>query len=305
MATPIENRGYVNADVLVSTDWVAEHLKDPAIRIAESNEDPLLYPSNHLPGAVEIDWTRDLNDPVRRDYLDRKGFEALMSRIGATRETTIILYGDRNNWWATYAFWVLQLFGHSRAKVMDGGRMKWLRENRPVTREVPGYPATRYHAPDRDDTQFRAFRDQTMAHVERRLPLVDVRSPEEYRGERLHMPDYPNEGALRGGHIPGALSIPWGRAVNAEDGTFKDAAELKKIYQEENRLKPGDDVIAYCRIGERSSHTWFVLRFLLGFSKVRNYDGSWTEWGNLVGVPIENPSATKTGVTSQDTRKAA
>jgi len=305
MATTIGSRGYANGDVLVSTDWVAEHLKDPSIRIAESNEDPLLYLSNHLPGAVEIDWTRDLNDRVRRDYLDRKGFDALMSRIGATRETTIVLYGDRNNWWATYAFWVLQLFGHSKAKVMDGGRIKWLRENRPVSREVPSYPTTQYHAPERDDTKFRAFRDQTMAHVDRRLPLVDVRSPEEYRGERLHMPDYPNEGALRGGHIPGALSIPWGRAVNAEDGTFKDAADLKKIYQEENHLKPGDNVIAYCRIGERSSHTWFVLRYLLGYSNVRNYDGSWTEWGNLVGVPIENPSATMTGTASQDKQKAA
>jgi thiosulfate/3-mercaptopyruvate sulfurtransferase len=291
MTKSISERGYTRADVLVSTDWVEEHLTDPKIRIAESNEDPLLYSSNHLPGAVEIDWTRDLNDPVRRDYLRRSAFDKLMRRMGATRETTIVLYGDKNNWWATYAFWVLQLYGHVNAKIMDGGRLKWIQENRPVSREIPKYKSSNYEAPERDDIRFRAFRDQTLKHLEQKLPLIDVRSPEEYRGERLHMPDYPNEGALRGGHIPGAVSIPWGRAVNQEDGTFKDAAELRKIYTEENKLRPEDDVIAYCRIGERSSHTWFVLRYLLGFHKVRNYDGSWTEWGNLVNVPVENPSA--------------
>jgi thiosulfate/3-mercaptopyruvate sulfurtransferase len=291
MTKGIDERGYTKADVLVSTDWVEQHLKDPGIRIAESNEDPLLYGAEHIPGAVEIDWTRDLNDPVRRDYLDKSGFERLMGRIGATRDTTIVLYGDKNNWWATYAFWVLQLFGHTKARIMDGGRLKWLKEKRLLSREVPQYAATGYKAPQRDEIRFRAFREQVLKHMEQKLPLVDVRSPEEFRGERLHMPDYPNEGALRGGHIPGALSIPWGRAVNQEDGTFKDAAELRKIYVEENKLRSGDDVIAYCRIGERSSHTWFVLTYLLGFSKVRNYDGSWTEWGNLVGVPIENPSA--------------
>jgi thiosulfate/3-mercaptopyruvate sulfurtransferase len=291
MSKGIDARGYAKAEVLVATDWVQQHLQDPGIRIVESNEDPLLYSAEHIPGAVEIDWTRDLNDPVRRDYLDRSGFAGLMRRIGATTETTILLYGDKNNWWATYAFWVLQLFGHTNAKIMDGGRLKWVQENRPLTREVPKYPPTRYQAPERDDLRFRAFRDQVFRHLERKLPLVDVRSPEEYRGERLHMPEYPNEGALRGGHIPGALSIPWGRAVNPEDGTFKDAAELRKIYMEEHRLRPQDDVIAYCRIGERSSHTWFVLSYLLGFPKVRNYDGSWTEWGNLVLAPIENPSA--------------
>jgi thiosulfate/3-mercaptopyruvate sulfurtransferase len=290
MSKNIEDRGYKDSDVLVSTDWVQYHLKDPNVRIAESNEDPLLYSSDHIPGAVEIDWTRDLNDPVRRDYLDRTAFENLMRRIGATRDTTIVLYGDKNNWWATYAFWVLQLFGHTNAKIMDGGRLKWINEKRAVTRDVPKYQPTTYKAPERDDKRHRAFRDQVLQHLNRRLPLVDVRSPEEYRGERLHMPDYPNEGALRGGHIPGAASIPWGRAIAQEDGTFKDAAELRKIYQEENKLRPDEDVIAYCRIGERSSHTWFVLTYLLGFSKVRNYDGSWTEWGNLVQVPIENPS---------------
>lgn len=291
MSKSIGERGYANAEVLVSTTWVAENLTDPGIRLAESNEDPLLYSSNHIPGAVEIDWTRDLNDPVRRDYLGRAAFEALMRRIGATRDTTIVLYGDKNNWWAAYAFWLLQLFGHTKARIMDGGRMKWIQEGRPMVRTVPRHPTGNYQAPERDDSRFRAFREQTLEHCEHKRPMIDVRSPEEYRGERLHMPDYPNEGALRGGHIPGALSIPWGRAVNQEDGTIKDAAELRKIYCEENHLRPDDDIIAYCRIGERSSHTWFVLHYLLGFQKVRNYDGSWTEWGNLVNVPVENPSA--------------
>jgi thiosulfate/3-mercaptopyruvate sulfurtransferase len=288
---PIEDRGYAHPEVLVSSDWVAEHLEDPRIRITESNEDSLLYASGHVPGAVEMDWVRDLNDPVRRDYLARGRFERLMRRIGATPDTTIVLYGDKNNWWAAYAFWVLQLFGHSKAKIMDGGRLKWMQEKRPMSRGTPSYPATAYHAPERDDARLRAFRDQVLAHVKQRTPMIDVRSPEEYRGERLHMPDYPNEGALRGGHIPGALNIPWGRAINSDDGTFKEASELRKIYIEEHGLHPTDDVIAYCRIGERSSHTWFVLTYLLGFPRVRNYDGSWTEWGNLVGVPIENPSA--------------
>ncbi len=288
MATPISQRGYVHPEVLVSTQWVAEHLNDPQVRIIESNEDPLLYPSGHIPGAVEVDWVRDLNHPVIRDYLDREGFEALMRRIGVTPETTVVFYGDKHNWWATYAFWVFQLFGHTNAKIMDGGRLKWVQEGRPLTREVPHYPPTDYYrAPERDDSRIRAFRDQVLAHVQAGKPLVDVRSPEEYRGERLHMPDYPNEGALRGGHIPGAVNIPWSRAVNPTDGTFLDAPRLRQIYEQEAGLRPDDDLIVYCRIGERSSHTWFVLTYLLGFDKVRNYDGSWTEWGNLVGVPIE------------------
>jgi thiosulfate/3-mercaptopyruvate sulfurtransferase len=284
--TDITQRGYVNPNVLVSTDWVAEHLNDPSVRIIESNEDPLLYPSGHIPGAVQVDWTRDLNDQLRRDYLNKQGFEALMSRIGVTPETTVVFYGDRNNWWACYAFWVFQLFGHTNARVMDGGRAKWEKEGREMTREVPSYPPTTYTAPERDDTKIRAFRDQVMAHLEARKPLVDVRSPAEYSGEKLHMPEYPQEGALRGGHIPGAKNVPWAKAV-AEDGTFKTADELRQIYEAEQGLRPQDDIIAYCRIGERSSHTWFVLSYLLGYEKVRNYDGSWTEWGNLVGVPIE------------------
>jgi thiosulfate/3-mercaptopyruvate sulfurtransferase len=282
-----QNRGYKHPEVLVSSEWVAEHLQDPGVRIVESNEDPLLYPSGHIPGAVQIDWAADLNDPLRRDYLDRNGFAALMSRNGIARDTTVVFYGDRNNWWATYAFWVFQLFGHTKAAVMDGGRLKWEKEGRPLTREVPSYPRTEYAAPERDDHKFRIFRDEVLKHVGARGKLVDVRSPQEFTGERLHMPDYPNEGALRGGHIPGARNVPWSRAANPDDGTFKPANELAAIYLEEQGLKPDDDVVVYCRIGERSSHTWFVLTYLLGFDKVRNYDGSWTEWGNSVGVPIE------------------
>jgi thiosulfate/3-mercaptopyruvate sulfurtransferase len=283
----IESRGYIHPEVLVSTDWVAEHLNDPQVRIVESNEDPLLYATGHIPGAVEVDWTRDLNDPVRRDYLGREGFEALVRRHGITPETTVVLYGDKNNWWATYAYWVFQLFGHSNAKIMDGGRLKWANEGRPLSRDVPSYPASDYKAAERDDKTIRAFRDQVLGHVEKKGKMIDVRSPAEYTGERMHMPEYPNEGALRGGHIPGAASVPWARAINADNGTFKTAEELRAIYENEAHLKPDDDVIVYCRIGERSSHTWFVLTNLLGYKQVRNYDGSWTEWGNLVGVPIE------------------
>lgn len=283
----IANRGYANPDVLVSTEWVAQHLNDSSIRIIESNEDPLLYPSGHIPGAVQVDWTTDLNDPLRRDYLNKAGFEKLMSRIGATNDTTVVFYGDKNNWWACYAFWVFHLFGHTNAKVMDGGRLKWEQEGRELTRDVSSYSATQYTAPERDDSKIRAFRDQVLKHVESGLPLVDVRSPDEFSGKLLHMANYPQEGALRGGHIPGAKSVPWARAANPEDGTFKDAAALKAIYQDEQGLKPDDNIVAYCRIGERSSHTWFVLKYLLGYKNVRNYDGSWTEWGNSVGVPIE------------------
>lgn len=283
----ISERGYANPDVLVTTDWVAAHLNDPNVRIIESNEDPLLYTSGHIPGAVEVDWTTDLNDQFRRDYLQREAFERLMARIGATSDTRLVFYGDKNNWWATYAFWVFQLFGHDNARVMDGGRLKWENEQRPMTREKPSFTPTDYKAPERDDTAIRAFRDQVLSHVDARRPLVDVRSPAEYTGERLHMPDYPNEGALRGGHIPGARNVPWSRAVDPGTGTFKPASELRAIYESEQGLSPDDDIVVYCRIGERSSHTWFVLRYLLGYNRVRNYDGSWTEWGNLVNVPVE------------------
>jgi thiosulfate/3-mercaptopyruvate sulfurtransferase len=287
MNSPIEDRGYANPDALVSTDWVAEHLDDPAIRIVESNEDPLLYPSGHIPGALEVDWTRDLNDPIRRDYLNKAGFEALMSRIGATPDTTVVFYGDKNNWWATYAFWVFQLFGHTKAKIMDGGRLKWEQEGREMTKEVVTHAPSQYSAADRDDKTERAFRDDVMRHLEDRGKLIDVRSPQEFTGERMHMPDYPNEGALRGGHIPTAKSVPWAKAINPETGEFLTADALRSIYEGEAGLSQSDPVVTYCRIGERSSHTWFVLKYLLGYPKVRNYDGSWTEWGNLVGAPIE------------------
>ena len=287
--TAIDERVYSNSDVLVSTDWVEEHLNDPSVRLVESNEDQLLFRSGHIPGAVEIDWVDHLNDPLRRDYLSKKPFEDLMSRSGISADTTVVFYGDKSNWWATYAFWIFQLYGHVNAKVMDGERLKWVNEGRTVTKEVVQHEATTYKVPERDDKKLRAFRDQVLLHLESKGRMVDVRSPEEFRGERLHMPDYPNEGALRGGHIPGADNVPWARATNPEDGTFKTAAELKKIYLEEKSLKSDEELIVYCRIGERSSHTWFALQYLLGFSNVKNYDGSWTEWGNLVNVPIEKP----------------
>jgi thiosulfate/3-mercaptopyruvate sulfurtransferase len=283
----ITDRGYAQPDALVSTDWVAEHLNDPNVRIVESNEDPLLYPSGHIPHAVSVDWARDLNDQVRRDYVDKAGFERLMSRIGVTPETTIVFYGDKNNWWATYAFWVFQLFGHTNAKIMDGGRLKWEKEGREFTREVPEFEPTSYQAKERDDRKIRAFREDALSQTNGGKPLIDVRSPAEFTGEKMHMPEYPQEGALRGGHIPGAKNVPWSKAVNTEDGTFKTADQLRGIYEQEQGLSSGDDVITYCRIGERSSHTWFVLKYLLGYPQVRNYDGSWTEWGNLVNVPIE------------------
>lgn len=287
MPTPISERGYAHPEVLVSTEWVAEHLNDPNVRIVESNEDPLLYPSGHIPGAVQVDWTHDLNDQVRRDYLNKAGFESLLSRNGISNDTTVVFYGDKNNWWATYAFWVFQLFGHTNAKVMDGGRAQWEREGRELTRIVPEYAPTQYSAPERDDSKIRAFRDDVLAHQAAGKPLIDVRSPAEYSGEKLHMPDYPNEGALRGGHIPGAKSVPWAKAVNPDDGSFRPVNELKVLYEQEQGLSSDKDVIAYCRIGERSSHSWFVLTYLLGYPNVRNYDGSWTEYGNLVNVPIE------------------
>jgi thiosulfate/3-mercaptopyruvate sulfurtransferase len=283
----ITARGYARPEVLVSTEWVAAHAGDPSIRVIESNEDTLLYASGHIPGAVQVDWTNDLNDHVRRDYIDRKGFESLMSRIGATPKTTVVFYGDKNNWWACYAFWVFQLFGHTNARVMDGGRLKWTKEGRTLTRDVPTFAPSKYKAPPRRDAPVRAFQKQVLAHVKAKGQLVDVRSPEEFAGTRLHMPDYPNEGALRGGHIPGAKSIPWARAINPEDGTFKDAKELTELYSVTNKLRKDKPTIAYCRIGERSSHSWFALKYLLGFKNVKNYDGSWTEWGNTVGVPIE------------------
>ncbi len=285
----IASRGYAHPEVLVSTQWVADHLGDPTVRLVESDEDVLLYETGHIPGAVKIDWVGDLNDPVTRDYVDAMRFQELLRDRGIADDTTIVLYGDKNNWWATYAFWVFRLFGIERLRVMDGGRLRWVEEGRPLTTDAPRHAPGRITVRKREDGRIRAFRDQVTRHVKAGKPLVDVRSLEEFRGERLHMPEYPNEGALRGGHIPGARSIPWGRAVTPETHTFRPAAELRAIYLEENGLQPGDDVVVYCRIGERSSHTWFALTYLLGFEHVANYDGSWTEWGNLVRAPIEKP----------------
>jgi thiosulfate/3-mercaptopyruvate sulfurtransferase len=277
---------YAHPEVLVDTAWVVDHLNDPNVRIVESNEDILLYDQGHIPGAVKIDWVGDLNDPVVRDYLDRERFEQLLSAKGIGNDTTVVFYGDKNNWWATYALWVFKLFGHKDARILNGGRAKWIAEGHEMTKDVPSYPPANYKAPERDDQTIRAFRDQVREHIKKSgVALVDVRSPQEYSGERTHMPEYPQEGTLRGGHIPTAASIPWAQAVK-EDSTFKSREDLEALYGGKG-VTADKDVIAYCRIGERSSHTWFVLTYLLGFPQVRNYDGSWTEWGNSVGVPIE------------------
>jgi thiosulfate/3-mercaptopyruvate sulfurtransferase len=251
--------------------------------VVESDEDVLLYDVSHIPGAVKIDWHTDLNQPVVRDYLQGPEFAELAARSGIKRDSTVVIYGDASNWWASYALWVFKLFGHPDVRLLDGGREKWIAEGRSVTKDAPQVEPTNYPVVQRDDVTDRAFRDQVLTHIG--SPIVDVRSPQEYNGERTHMPNYPQEGALRGGHIPGAQSVPWARAAN-EDKTFKTRAELEAIYQVEKGLNVNDDVVTYCRIGERSSHTWFVLKYLLGFAKVRNYDGSWTEWGSLVGAPI-------------------
>jgi thiosulfate/3-mercaptopyruvate sulfurtransferase len=283
----IAAKGYVHPEALVTTSWLAEHLSDPKVRILESDEDVLLYDTGHIPGAFKIDWHADLNDAVMRDYLSREQFETLLRSRGIDDSTTVIFYGDKNNWWATYAFWVFQLFGFTNARILDGGRMKWESEGRPMTTDAPPKPLpSTYTAKPRSDEHIRAFMSDVRKHLDTHGRLVDVRSPDEYSGKKLHMPEYPQEGAMRGGHIPTAKSVPWSRAANA-DGTFKSAVELRAIYENEQGLSPNDDVIAYCRIGERSSHTWFVLHYLLGYDKVRNYDGSWTEWGNAVRAPIE------------------
>jgi thiosulfate/3-mercaptopyruvate sulfurtransferase len=277
---------YAHPEVLVSTAWVDEHRQDPKVRIVESDEDVLLYHQGHVPGAVKIDWHTDLQDQIVRDYIDKNRFAGLCSSKGIANDTTVVFYGDKNNWWACYAFWVFKLYGHADCRVMNGGRARWQADGRAWSSEQePQYPRTQYTAQD-PDLSIRAFQAEVIKHQQKGKPLVDVRSPGEFTGELLHMADYPQEGALRGGHIPGAVNVPWSRAV-AEDGTFKPARELEKIYARDAALKRRTAVIAYCRIGERSSHTWFVLHYLLGYPKVKNYDGSWTEWGNTVGVPIE------------------
>ncbi|MDQ3945609.1 MAG: sulfurtransferase [Actinomycetota bacterium] len=279
---------YADPGKLVTADWLAEHLDDPDVVIVESDEDVLLYDTGHIPGSVKVDWHTELNHQVARDYLDGEGFAQLMSEKGISREHTIVFYGDNFNWWAAYALWVFSLFGHPDVRLLNGGRQKWVADGRPMTTDVSSRPKTEYPVVERDDTKIRAYKEDVLPHVRAKKPLVDVRSPEEYRGERTHMPEYPQEGVLRGGHIPGAASVPWKRAAN-EDGTFKSVDELRAIYADEQGLSPDDDIVAYCRIGERSSHTWFVLTHLLGYPSVRNYDGSWTEWGNSVRTPIEKP----------------
>ncbi len=276
---------YAHPEYLVDTDWVSAHTNDPKVRIIESDEDPLLYRIGHIPGAVQVDWFSTLQHPLRRDFVTKEQFEQLCSQLGITNDTTVVFYGDKSNWFACYALWLFEYYGHKNVKIMNGGRAKWEAEGRPLVKDVPSYPATRYQA-QAADKSIRAFRADVFAQVETKKPLVDVRSPKEYTGELLHMPNYPQEGATRGGHIPGAVSIPWSQAINEADSTFKSAEELSALYQGKG-ITPEGEIIAYCRIGERSSLTWFVLKYLLGYPTVKNYDGSWTEWGNLVDAPIE------------------
>jgi thiosulfate/3-mercaptopyruvate sulfurtransferase len=278
---------YAHPEILVDTEWLEQHLDDPSLRIVESNEDVLLYDTGHIPHAVHIDWRSDLQDDPVRDYITPEKFAILCARHGITPETTCVFYGDKSNWWAAYALWAFRLFGHTKVKLLNGGRDKWKAEGRILTKEKTPFAPTEYPVPfKRHDEAIRAFYTDTLAHSKAGKPLIDVRSPGEFRGEVTHMPEYPQEGVLRGGHIPGANSVPWKTAVK-EDGTFKSAEELKAIYEQGCGLKPDEETVVYCRIGERSSHTWFVLTYLLGHQKVRNYDGSWTEWGNTVRAPIE------------------
>ncbi len=276
---------YANPDALVSTEWVAQHLNDPNIRIIEVDVDTSAYEQGHIPGAIAWNWKQDLQQQPVRDIPNKEQWEELLSRSGITPDTTVILYGDNNNWFAAFAYWLFKLYGHNNVKLMNGGRKKWLEEGRELTNDVPSYPRTDYKAPD-PAPQLRALRDEVMKVLGKPdVGLVDVRSPKEFSGELLAPENLPQEGAQRGGHIPGAKNIPWSTAVN-EDGTFKSPEELRKIYQDQG-ITPDKEVVTYCRIGERSAHTWFVLHELLGYKDVRNYDGSWTEWGSVVGAPIE------------------
>jgi thiosulfate/3-mercaptopyruvate sulfurtransferase len=280
---------YVHPEVLVSTEWLASNLDNPSIRVVESDEDILLYEIGHIPGAVKLDWESQMQDQLKRDFVNKEQFEALMSERGISNDTTVIFYGDKNNWYATYGFWLLKYYGHDDVRILDGGRVKWEAEGREYTRDVPTYEPTTYTAKDPDGS-IRAFRADVLKQVESGQPnLVDVRSPAEYTGELLHAIGYPQEGAQRAGHVAGAKNVPWGTAAQP-DGTFKPYEELKTLYQNVG-IDPNREIIAYCRIGERSSHTWFVLTYLLGYDNVRNYDGSWTEYGSLVNVPIEKGPA--------------
>jgi thiosulfate/3-mercaptopyruvate sulfurtransferase len=278
---------YAHPEVLVDTQWVTDHLNDPNVRLIEADEDILLYEIGHIPGAVKLDWHVDVQDPVSRDFIDQENFEKLLGGWGINNDTTIVLYGDRNNWYAAYSFWLFKMYGAKNVKIMNGGRAKWETEGHSFTRKVPHYAPATYTAQPANG-EIRAFRDQIFTRLkDPNLALVDVRSPQEYSGELLHMVNYPQEGAQRGGHIPGAKNIPWSVGANA-DGTFKSADGLATLYQSEG-ITPDKDIVTYCRIGERSAFTWFILTQLLGYQKVRNYDGSWTEWGSLVRAPIEKP----------------
>jgi thiosulfate/3-mercaptopyruvate sulfurtransferase len=274
--------------VLVTTEWLAKHLGDDNIVVAEVDEDPALYEEGHIPGAVKLHWRDDLQDPVERDLVDKPTFERLLSERGISNETTLVLYGDKNNWFAAYAYWYVKIYGHRDARIVDGGRTKWIDEGRELETELPARKQADYSAAERDES-IRAYRDAVKDGLgEQTKALVDVRSPQEYTGELISPPGYEQEGAQRAGHIPTAASIPWAQAVR-DDGTFKPADELRQLYERKG-VTPDKEVTAYCRIGERSAHTWFVLRELLGYELVKNYDGSWTEWGNLVDVPIEKGS---------------
>ena len=278
-----ELAGYAHPERLVTTEWLETHKGTEGLVVLESNEDVLLYDTGHIPGAIKIDWHTELNDAVVRDYVEGEAFSDLMSRKGISRDDTVVIYGDKSNWWAAYTLWVFTLFGHQDVRLLNGGRDAWVAQGLPLTKDVPTPAPTSYPVVQRDDSEIRAFREDVLAHLGK--PLIDVRSPEEYSGERTHMPAYPEEGALRGGHIPTAKSIPWATAAQA-DGRFKSHSDLVDIYLTQQGFEPGEDIITYCRIGERSSHTWFVMKYLLGFTNAKNYDGSWTEWGSAVRVPI-------------------
>ncbi len=280
-----ENKGYVHPEGLVDADWVQAHLNDPKVRLIEVDVDTKAYDQGHIPGAVGFNWKKELQDQVVRAPIDKEQLESLLSSAGVSNDTTIVVYGDNNNWFAAWALWIFKYYGHQDVRILDGGRAKWLADKREITSEVPEYTATAYHASG-PDANIRVFRDQVLKELgSSNLALVDVRSPGEFSGELLAPANLPQEGAQRGGHIPGAANVPWSQAVR-EDGTFKSKEELSALYGGKG-VTPDKEVIAYCRIGERSSHTWFVLSYLLGYNNVRNYDGSWTEWGSLIGAPIE------------------